>query len=60
MVTEEMLCAVQGIIENLKTSEQRYAGKIIFDMLSDYDEIEWSEMDDKEQQEWLNKYINKR
>ena len=60
MVTDGILCAVQGVIDNLQTSEERYVGKIIWDMLSDFDEDEWYSMRDKQKQEWLNSYINKR
>ena len=60
MVTDGILCAVQGVIDNLQTSEERYAGKIIWDMLSDFDEDKWYSMRDEQKQEWLNSYISKR
>lgn len=60
MVTDGILCAVQGVIDNLQTSEERYAGKIIWDMLSDFDEDEWYSMSEEQKQEWLNSYISKR
>ena len=60
MVTDNILFAVQGIIDNFSKSEERHAGKIIWDMLSDFDEDEWISMNDEQRKEWLIKYINKR
>lgn len=60
MVTDGILYAVQGIIDKLQTKEERHAGKIIWDMLSDFDEDKWYLMSNEQKQEWLNGYINKR
>lgn len=60
MVTDGILAAVQGIIDNLNTPEERYAGKVIWDMLADFDEDEWYEMNDEQKNKWLTYYINKR
>lgn len=60
MVTDGILCAVQGVIDNFVKSEERHAGKIIWDMLSDFDEDEWYSMNDEQKHKWLIKYINRR
>ena len=38
MVTDEILCAVQGMIELFPTPEARNAGKAIWNMLADFEE----------------------
>lgn len=60
MVTDGILGAVQMIIDRFKTSDEIYAGKIIWDMLSDYDEDEWYSMSDEQKKEWIIKYIEHR
>ena len=60
MVTDGILGAVQMIIDRFKTSDEIYAGKIIWDMLSDYDEDEWYSMSDEQKKEWIIKYIERR
>ena len=60
MVTDGILGAVQMIIDRFKTSDEIYAGKIIWDMLSDYDEDEWCSMSDEQKKEWIIKYIERR
>lgn len=57
MITDGVLGAVQMIIDRFKKSEEIYAGKIIWDMLSDYDEDEWRSMSDEEKVEWIIKYL---
>ena len=59
MVTDGILGAVQMIIDRFKTSDEIYAGKIIWDMLSDYDEDEWYFMSDEEKAEWIADYVRK-
>ena len=46
MITDGILGAVQMIIDRFKTSDEIYAGKIIWEMLSDYDEDGWYSMSD--------------
>ena len=60
MITDGILGAVQMIIDMFKTSDEIYAGKIIWDMLSDYDEDEWYSMSDEQKKEWIIKYIERR
>lgn len=60
MITDGVLGAVQMIIDRFKTSDEIYAGKIIWDMLSDYDEDEWHSMNDDQKKEWIIKYIERR
>lgn len=43
MVTDEILCAVQGMIELFPTPEARNAGKAIWNMLADFEEEDWYE-----------------
>ena len=57
MITDGILGAVQMIIDRFKTSDEIYAGKIIWDMLSDYDEDEWRSMSDDQKKEWIVRYI---
>ena len=57
MITDGVLGAVQMIIDRFKTSDEIYAGKIIWDMLSDYDEDEWYSMSDDQKKEWIINYI---
>lgn len=56
MVTDGILCAVQGIIDNLETREEKCVGNAIWNLLADFDEDKWYSMNDKERQEWLNQY----
>ena len=60
MITDGVLGAVQMIIDRFKTSDEIYAGKIIWDMLSDYDEDEWYSMSDDHKKEQIIKYIERR
>ena len=57
MVTDGILGAVQMIIDRFKTSDEIYAGKIIWEMLSDYDEDGWYSISDDQKKEWIIKYI---
>ena len=59
MITDGVLGAVQMIIDRFKKSEEIYAGKIIWDMLSDYDEDEWRSMSNEEKAEWIADYVRK-
>ena len=59
MITDGVLGAVQMIIDRFKKSEEIYAGKIIWDMLSDYDEDEWRSMSNEEKAEWIASYVRK-
>ena len=43
MVTDEILCAVQGMIELFPTPEARNAGKAIWNMHADFEEEYWHE-----------------
>ena len=60
IVTDGILGAVQMIIDRLKTSDELYAGKIIWEMLAEYDEDEWYSMSDDQKKEWIIKYIERR
>ena len=57
MITDGVLGAVQMIIDRFTTSDEIGAGKIIWDMLSDYDEDEWYSMSDEQRKEWIIRYI---
>lgn len=58
MVTDEILCAVQGMIELFPTPDARNAGKAIWKMLADFDEDDWHEIvNSGTVREWLQKYI---
>ena len=59
MITDGVLGAVQMIIDRFKTSDEIYAGKIIWDMLSDYGEDEWRSMSNEEKAEWIADYVRK-
>lgn len=60
MVTDAILCAVQGMIDNFETKEERIAGETIWNMLSDFNEDEWYAMNDKQKDEWIESYVNKK
>ena len=58
MVTDEILCAVQGMIELFPTPEARNAGKAIWNMLADFEEEDWYEtVNSGTVQKWLQHYI---
>ena len=59
MVTEDILCAVQGIIDRFETEAEKKAGQAISNMLSDFSEDEWEGMLDEQKAEWIRKYIPK-
>ncbi len=57
MVTDEILCAVQGMIELFPTPEARNAGKSIWNMLADFEEEYWYEtVNSGTVREWLQHY----
>lgn len=58
MVTDEILCAVQGMIELFPTPEARNAGKAIWNMLADFEEENWYEtVNSGIVRKWLQHYI---
>lgn len=58
MVTDAILAAVQGIIDNLNTAEERRIGESVMSMLSDFDENEWYKRNDEQRNKWLNQYYS--
>ena len=59
MVTDDILCAVQSVIDRFETEAEKNAGQTIWDMLSDFSEDDWEEMSDEQKAEWIRKYIPK-
>lgn len=59
MVTDDILCAVRSVIDRFETEAEKNAGQAVWDMLSDFSEDEWEEMDDQQKSEWIGKYISK-
>ena len=60
MVTDAIMCAVQNVIDKFETDEERNAGAIIWNMLSDFDEDEWYSMSDNQIDEWISSYITEK
>lgn len=59
MVTDDILCAVQAVIDRFETETEKNAGQAIWNMLSDFSEDDWEEMSDEQKTEWIRKYIPK-
>lgn len=57
MVTDGILGAVQMMIDRFQNADEIGAGKMIWEMLSDYDEDRWYEMTSEEAIEWIKNYI---
>lgn len=58
MVTDGILGAVNQMIRKFKTDEQIRTGNMIYDMLADFDEDEWYDMNDEQIDAWISKYVS--
>lgn len=60
MVTDGILCAVQGMTDRFDTTEAKNAGNAIFEMLADFDEGMWEELTNSYAVDaWLSQHIKK-
>ena len=58
MITDEILSAVQGMIDRFSTPEAKRAGTAILGMLADFDEDSWRDLNDSGTvDEWFKQYI---
>ena len=58
MVTDGILCAVQGMVDRFDTAEQKKAGEAIYEMLADFNEDDWEALHSpRDIGEWLDRYI---
>lgn len=58
MVTDGILGAVQMMIDSFNKADEIGAGKMIWEILSDYDEDQWYDMTDEEKLGWIKTYLN--
>lgn len=60
MVTDGILCAVQGMTDRFDTTEAKNAGNAIFEMLADFDEGMWEKLTNSYAVDaWLSQHIKK-
>ena len=60
MVTDGILCAVQGMTDRFDTTEAKNAGNAIFEMLADFDEGIWEKLTNSYAVDaWLSQHIKK-
>lgn len=60
MVTDGILCAVQGMVDRFDTAEQKKEGEAIYEMLADFDEGMWEKLTNSYAVDaWLSQYIKK-
>lgn len=60
MVTDGILCAVQGMTDRFDTTEAKNAGNAIFEMLADFDEGMWEKLTNSYAVgAWLSQHIKK-
>ena len=60
MVTDAIMSAVQGMVDQFDTPEKKEAGEQIYNMLAEFDEDKWSALvDPGEVTEWLRQFIGK-
>lgn len=60
MVTDGILCAVQGMTDRFDTTEAKNAGNAIFEMLADFDEGMWEKLTNSYAVDsWLTQYLRK-
>ena len=58
MITDGILQAVQAMIDKFQKADEIGAAKMIWEMLSDYDEDKWYLMTNEERITWIKNYIN--
>lgn len=60
MVTDGILCAVQGMVDRFDTAEQKKEGEAIYEMLADFDEGMWEKLTNSYAVDaWLSQHIKK-
>jgi hypothetical protein len=60
MVTDGILCAVQGMTDRFDTAEQKKEGEAIYEMLADFDEGMWEKLTNSYAVDaWLSQHIKK-
>lgn len=58
MVTDGIMTAVQGMIDQFNSSKEKIAGETILKMLADFDEDNWQDLKDSAATtEWLRQYL---
>ena len=57
MVTDGIMTAVQMMIDSFKNEDEIGAGNMIMEMLGDYDEDQWDDMNDEEKVDWIKNYV---
>lgn len=59
MFTDEMLEAIEIMVENCENEEQAAGMEQVKNMLADFDEDAWNDMDSDEKNDWISQFINK-
>ena len=58
MVTDGIMTAVQGMIDQFNSSKEKISGEAILKMLADFDEDNWQDLKDSAATtEWLKQYL---
>lgn len=56
MVTDEIVCAVQMMVDKMENPKEKNAGEKIGNMLADFDEDLWNSLSNEEKDAWMCRY----
>lgn len=57
MITDDLVAALEALINKFDTDEKKDAGNSVLYALMNFDEDEWYGMDDEEKDRWINQYL---
>lgn len=57
MITDDLVVALEALINKFDTDEKKDAGYSVLCALMNFDEDEWYGMDDEEKDRWINQYL---
>ena len=57
MVTDSLLQAVKETINNFETEKEKQAGQAIFNMLTDFEEDAWNDMNEEQKTDWVKQFV---
>lgn len=57
MVTDEIMCAVQMMVNKMEDPKEKNAGEKIGNMLADFNEDLWNNLSNEEKDAWMSRYV---
>ena len=57
MVTDDLVAALEALINRFDTDEKKDAGNSVLYALMNFDEDEWYGMNNEEKDCWINQYL---